>query len=198
MGLKIEYLPGQTPLDDDEMDDLRIPGITTREELDQHEQKNIEDAMQWSLSKKLNAETLLTEDFIREFHKRMYGDVWKWAGAFRKTDKSIGIDKLQIGVELKKLLDDCEYWINNKTDKPDEIAIRFKHRLVSIHCFSNGNGRHSRLMADLLISKVFGLPVFTWGSANLTKEEETRQIYLKALRTADGGDESLLLEFARS
>ena len=198
MGLELEYLPGQTPLDEDEKDGLLIPTITTRGELDEFEQKNIEEAIQWSLGRNFKPEAIFTEDFIKQLHQRMYGEVWAWAGHFRKTDKNIGVDKWQIPVALKSLLDDALFWVQNNTMPQDEIAIHFKHRLVSIHCFPNGNGRHSRLMADLIISKIYKQPEFTWGAATLIKASEERSQYLKALRAADSGDHSLLLAFAKS
>ena len=198
MGLELEYLPGQTPLDEDEKEGLLIPTITTRGELDEFEQKNIEEAMQWSLGRNFKPEAIFTEDFIKQLHQRMYGEVWAWAGHFRKTDKNIGVDKWQIPVALKSLLDDALFWVQNNTMPAEEIAIDFKHRLVSIHCFPNGNGRHSRLMADLIISKIYKQPEFTWGAASLNKESEERNQYLKALRAADSGDHSLLLAFAKS
>ena len=128
----------------------------------------------------------------------MYAGVWKWAGQFRKTNKNLGVDKLQIGIELRNLLDDVKFWISNKTFEPDEIAVRFKHRIVSIHCFANGNGRHSRLMADIIIEHIFKLPVFTWGAANLVKQGDTRTAYLNAIRAADAGDIQPLINFARA
>jgi Fic-DOC domain mobile mystery protein B len=198
MGLELEYLPGQTPLDEDEKEGLLIPTITTRGELDEFEQKNIEEAMQWSLGRNLKPETIFTEDFIKLLHQRMYGEVWAWAGHFRKTDKNIGVDKWQIPVALKSLLDDALFWVQNNSMPPEEIAINCKHRLVSIHCFPNGNGRHSRLMADLIISKIYKQPEFTWGAASLDKAGEERNQYIKALRAADAGDYSLLLAFAKS
>lgn len=198
MGLELEYLPGQTPLDEDEKEGLLIPTITTRGELDEFEQKNIEEAMQWSLGRNFKPLAIFTEDFIKQLHQRMYGEVWAWAGHFRKTDKNIGVDKWQIPVALKSLLDDAFFWVQNNTMPPEEIAIDFKHRLVSIHCFPNGNGRHSRLMADLIISKIYKQPEFTWGAATLIKASEERNQYLKALWAADAGDHSLLLAFAKS
>ena len=198
MGLELNYIDGQTPLDEDEKEGLLIASIATRGELDEFEQKNIEEAIQWTLTKRIKQESVLTEEFIKEVHKKMYGEVWAWAGEFRKTNKNIGVDKWEIGIELKKLLDDVTLWIRDKVYHPDEIVIRFKHRLVSIHCFANGNGRHSRLIADIVIEKIFKQPVFTWGAANLKKEGEARTAYLKALRAADAGDYGLLLVFARS
>jgi Fic-DOC domain mobile mystery protein B len=194
MGLDLEYLEGQTPLDDDEKEGLRILTIATRGELDEFEQKNIEEALAWTMAKRVNAHSVLTEKFIKDLHKKMYGDVWAWAGEFRKTNKNIGVDKWQISTALHNLLDDAKYWIDNNTYPPDEIAIRFKHRLVSIHCFPNGNGRHSRLMADV-IAKVLKQPDFTWGN---TKDINQRQGYLEAVRTADKEDYIPLMQFARS
>ena len=198
MGLDLIYIGGQTPLDEDEKEGLLISTIATREELDEFEQQNIEGAIKWSMSKKIKPDKLFTESFIKNVHKRMYKDVWLWAGAFRKTNKNIGVDRWQIAIELKNLLDDAGSWIESNTYSPDEIAIRFKHRIVSIHCFSNGNGRHSRLMADMIIEKIFDRPVFTWGAGNLSKESENRKQYLNALKLADFGNYEALLRFARS
>jgi len=198
MGLKLDYTEGQTPLDEDEKEGLLIPTISTRGELDEFEQQNIEEAIEWSIYRSFKMEDVLTEDFVKSLHKRMYGNVWSWAGEFRKTNKNIGVDKYQIAIELRYLLDNFKYWYSNDIYNHDEIALRFKHRLVSIHCFPNGNGRHSRLMADIIIEKIYKLPYYTWGAKNLTKESEQRLNYLKALRMADKGDFISLMEFARS
>ena len=143
MGLNFEYTDGQTLIDEEEKEGLLIDTISTKGELDEFEQQNIEEALQWVLGKKFKAEQVFTEKFIRSLHKRMYGSIWAWAGEFRKTNKNLGVHKHQIPTELKKLCDDALFWISKQTYDPDEIAIRFKHRIVSIHCFSNGNGRHS-------------------------------------------------------
>lgn len=128
----------------------------------------------------------------------MFGDVWRWAGKFRQTGKNIGVDWAILSTELRTLLEDARYWLENETYSPDEIAIRFKHRLVSIHCFSNGNGRHSRLMADIIIESVFGGEVFTWNHSNMLKPNETRKKYIDALKQADVGNIKPLIEFARN
>lgn len=198
MGLDLEYINGQTPLDEEEKDGLLILTIATRGELDEFEQQNIEKAVQWILGRTFKPELFFTEDFVRMLHKRMYADVWAWAGEFWKTNKNIGVDKWKIPSDLKYLLDDAKYWHENNTYTQDEIAVRFKHRIVSIHCFPNGNGRHSRLLADIIIEKIYKQPVFSWGAANLSDEGDTRKSYLKAVKTADRGDYSLLLAFARS
>jgi Fic-DOC domain mobile mystery protein B len=128
----------------------------------------------------------------------MYGEVWSWAGEFRKTNKNIGVDKWQIPVELKSLLDDVKFLDARKTYSPDELSLRLKHRLVSIHCFPNGNGRHGRLLADILIERVYKLPALTWGSRSTMKPADTRAIYLHAMRAADKGNMTPLMKFARS
>ena len=198
MGLALDYIWGQTPLDEDEVDGIVPSSITTKGELNEFEQQNIEEAIQWVLLRSFKQQQVFTEAFVKDLHKRMYGDVWKWAGQFRKTNKNIGVDKWSIGSELKCLLDDAVYWVENNVYAPDEIAIRFKHRIVSIHCFPNGNGRHSRLMADIIIEKIFKLPVFTWGAGSLVQNGDARSNYLKAVKAADAGNFELLMAFARS
>lgn len=198
MGLKIDYFYGQSPLDEDEKEGLKVKSITTRGELDEFEQQNIEKAIEWIIGKKFSANYILSEEFVKELHKRMFGDVWDWAGKFRRTNKNIGVDKQKISIELRQLLDDCKYWIQNDVYSEDEIAVRFKYGMVKIHPFPNGNGRHSRLIADVLVEKVLKQPLFYWGSTNISRPGETRETYIKALHAADQGDFSLLLKFTRS
>jgi len=198
MGIGLDYTDGQTPLDEEEKDGLLIPTIATRGELDEFEQQNIEQAVQWTLGRSFKPHIVFTEEFVRMVHKRMYAEVWIWAGEFRKTNKNIGVDKWQIPTGLRYLLDDVRYWHEHNTYPPDELAVRFKHRIVSIHCFANGNGRHSRLMADIIIGKIYNQPVFTWGATSQFNEDDVRAAYLRALKAADNDDYSLLLAFARS
>ncbi|MBL7960557.1 mobile mystery protein B [bacterium] len=197
MGLDLDYTDGQTPLDEDEKEGLLVPTITTRGELDEFEQLGVEKAVEWTRKKKFGLDRILTEEFVRELHRKMFDEVWKWAGEFRSTNKNIGVDKELIRIELKNLLDDCCYWIDHKAFSKDEIAIRFSHRIVKIHPFVNGNGRHARLIADILISHGFGQPYFTWGSVSLTAKGTARSAYLKALHDADENDYIALIEFAR-
>ncbi len=197
MGLNFGYLEGQTPLDADDKEGLLIPSITSRGELDEFEQMSIETAVSWLLKKKLSTENILSLKFIKKLHKMMFGTVWKWAGEFRNSNKNIGVDKYEIGIELKNFLDDCKYWIDNKTFSENEIAVRVSHRMVLIHPFANGNGRHSRLFADTLVHNGFGQPCFSWGRYNLVKPGEARAIYLRALRQADNQDYAELIKFAR-
>ncbi len=196
--MELEYQDSQTPLDEDEKESLLIKTITTHGELDEHEQLNIEKAVQWTIQSRFKPEKILTEEFIKTLHKEMLGEVWAWAGEFRKSEKNIGVEWINISVELKYLIDNTKYWIENKTYPPDEIAIRFKHRLVNIHCFPNGNGRHSRIMADIIIESIFGKDVFTWNQSNMVQADETRKKYIAAIREGDKGNIKPLLEFARN
>ena len=141
---------------------------------------------------------ILNESFMKLLHKRMFGNVWKWAGDLRKTEKNLGVPFYRISIEVKKLCDDVEYWIQNKTFTEDEIAARFHHRLVFIHLFPNGNGRHARLIADILLENVLAKPPFTWGSENLAAFGLDRKKYIDSLVAADRGDYGLLLNFVRS
>lgn len=198
MGLEFDYKDGQTPLEEEEKDGLKIKSITTQGELDEFEQLNIEKAVEWTIHTNLKPKNILTEKFIKDLHKKMFGDVWKWAGEFRRTEKNIGIPWTKIGLELKNLLDDTKYWIENKTFSPEEIAIRFKHRIVSIHCFPNGNGRHSRMMADIIMESIFGNEIFSWHQSNVVKANEIRKEYINALKEADKGNVKPLIEFAKN
>ncbi len=194
MPINLDYAPGATPLDADELASL-IPGhITTQGELNEWEQLNIVQGDTWARRQR---KEILDDGFLRRLHQQMFGETWRWSGSFRKSDKNIGVDWLQIGVELKKLLDDARYQMANGSLPPDEIGVRFHHRLVAIHPFPNGNGRHARLMADLLVERL-GRPRFTWGSASLTDANETRQRYIAALQAADARNIAPLLAFARS
>lgn len=140
--------------------DIKIKSISTRGELDEFEQHNIEKAIEWSIRRKFTIDEFLTEQFVKDLHKQMFDQVWIWAGKFRKSNKNIGVDKFYIGIELRQLLDDCKFWIKEKTFSEDEIAIRLKHRMVKIHPFPNGNGRHSRLIADIMIERIFDKTYF--------------------------------------
>ena len=185
---------GATPLDVDEIEGLRFTHITTRGELDQLEQANIVEGMQW-LKKQKNAD-ILSEGFVRDLHKRLFGQVWKWAGSFRKTEKNIGVDPLQIAIQLRQQLDDTRYWIEHETFPPMELVVRFHHKLVLIHLFPNGNGRHARIMADAILTKLMGEPAIDWaGGYKLENMSKRRDQYIVALRAADKHDFSKLLEF---
>lgn len=183
-----------TPLTPEECAQLIPTYITTRAQLNEAEQINITEVDLWAFNRKRD---VLSEEFLRNLHKRMFRKVWKWAGTFRTSERNIGIDAYRIGVELRTLLEDVAYWMANNTFAPDEIAVRFHHRLVLIHPFPNGNGRHARLAADLLAVKL-GQKRFTWGSANLVQPAATRSAYVAALKAADSHDIAPLLAFARS
>lgn len=198
MGLNLEYSEGQSPLDHEELECLKVNSVNTRQELDELEQLNIEQAMEWVIHRKFSPEQVLRESFIREIHLRMFRDVWTWAGKFRKSNKNIGVDWTSISTELRILLDDTLYWIDHNTFEPDEIAIRFKHKLVKIHCFPNGNGRHSRLMGDIVIEKLFFRKVFSWMNSDLVLPGHARKEYIAAIKEADLGKYRRLLKFARS
>lgn len=184
-----------TPLDAEEREGLLQTWITTRADLNEAEQANIDDAVAWT-DRRRNAD-ILTEGFVFELHKRMFGDVWSWAGLTRKTGKNIGVDPQQVHIQLGGLLRDARYWTQHGSFSPDEIAVRLHHGLVAIHPFPNGNGRHARLMADLLIAQLGGEP-FSWGGGTLRDIGTLRAEYIAALRAADSHDFTPLQAFARS
>lgn len=183
-----------TPLTPEEQRELIPAHIAYRSELNEAEQENIARAQDWALKRRRD---LLGEKFITDLHRRMLGDVWRWAGKFRTSERNLGIPFYEIPVAMRQLLDDVKTWIEYKSYPPDEIAVRFHHRLVQIHPFPNGNGRHSRLMADLLVMSLGG-ERFSWGSANLQAAGDVRGRYIAALKAADNHDIGPLMAFARS
>jgi Fic-DOC domain mobile mystery protein B len=172
--------------------------ITHRRDLNRAEEENILKGVAWARSRRGRKPLdLLNGDFAGKLHQHMFGEVWEWAGTYRRTARNIGIDAYRIGTELVTMFDDVRYWVENGTYPSDEIAVRLHHPLVSIHPFPNGNGRHARLMADLLIERLGGSP-FSWGGGSLASVGELRSHYVAALRAADGHDITPLLTFARS
>ena len=189
--------PANTPLGPEEQADL-IPSLATREELNEWERDNILRARQWALAERqLSRMEPIREEYLRELHRRMFDQTWKWAGTYRKTDKNLGIPVGEIRERLAQLLGDGAYWLKHKIYDVDECCIRFHFKLVVIHAFPNGNGRHARLIADVIAVK-HGRPTFSWGSKDLIAPGEARNEYLSALRNADKGELTPLLKFARS
>lgn len=193
--LFIEDDDANTPLTDEEREQLIPAYITLRHELNEAEQISIGQALRWATARKKR--DVLDQNFLRQLHKRMFGDVWRWAGQYRTSARNIGVDAYRITMDVHQAIDDACYWIEHKTYPPDEIAVRFSYRLVAIHPFLNGNGRVSRLVGDLLAQQLEQEP-FTWGRANLVDAGETRARYIEALRAADNHDIKPLLLFARS
>ena len=194
--MTFEYPDGATPLDRDEAEGLRLSHITTREELNIFEAENIRAGMEWAWRSR--RKDMVSEVFMRLLHKKMFGNVWKWAGEVRQSNKNIGVPREMIGIELHHLCDDVNFWIEHETYPPDEIAARFHHRLVAIHPFPNGNGRHARMMTDLLMEKKLGAIRFSWGGEEITTANDCRRQYIEALQAADRHDYAPLLAFVRS
>jgi Fic-DOC domain mobile mystery protein B len=188
---------GQTPLDPDEAEGLIPSWISTQEDLNRAEQENILRAEAWARGRTYRPEVLLTERFIKQLHRRMFSEVWRWAGNYRTTNKNIGVDFWLIVEELAKLFGDSLYWIENEVYERDELAVRFHHRLVAIHPFSNGNGRVSRSAADLLVESLRG-ERFTWGVSLASDAAAARRRYIEALQAADRSEIAPLLVFARA
>jgi Fic-DOC domain mobile mystery protein B/predicted DNA-binding mobile mystery protein A len=186
------------PLGPRETEGLRLSHIATRGELNRWEQENINEAEAWAFTRK--RPDLLDEKWIRHLHLKMFGQVWKSAGSFRALDGEIGAPSAEILPRLKTLFENAAYWAKARVHAPDEACVRFFHRLVSIRPFDRGNGRHARLMADLLLVQVYGRPRFTWGGPEGAEADagEIRKRYLEALRAADGRDYKPLLAFVRS
>lgn len=185
---------GATPLDPDEIDGLKFSHITTRGELDELEQANITQGLRW-LPRRRGGD-ILNDGFVRLLHKRLFGDIWQWAGIYRQREKNIGVDPIDIAVQLRVLLDDARYWVEYSTFEPLEAAARFHHRMVYVHPFPNGNGRHARIAADLYLEDYLDHPPVNWASGfDLQADNERRTQYISSLRAADAGDMVPLLRF---
>lgn len=192
--MQFKYPQGATPLDHDEVKGLMPSHIKTQDQLNHWEDQNIVVAKKWAYKQK----DILSVSFIQKLHQKMFDQTWRWAGKFRLSEKNIGIHWSCIAIKLKELCDNVQYQIDHQVYSPDEIAMRFHHALVFIHPFSNGNGRHARLMSDLLITKLGGKP-FSWGAhQKLSDITPIRKQYIQALQSADRGDVKPLLDFARS
>ncbi|MHA6691527.1 mobile mystery protein B [Devosia sp. A449] len=185
---------GSTPLAPEDQKGLRQSWIITRQDLNAAEQANILAGRAWALRSRM---ALTSEPYLARLHQRMFGEVWSWAGKWRRVETNIGALAHDIPVRLRQFLDDMDYWLAHNTYGPDELATRFHHGLVSIHPFTNGNGRHTRLAADLLCRQL-GVEAFTWGRHSIDLPSATRQAYLAALRAADQHDFAPLLAFVRS
>jgi Fic-DOC domain mobile mystery protein B len=195
MGLKLEYKDGDTLLSPEELDMLIPVHITNRRQLDEVEQNNIEDAIQWMLSlKSIAAKKIFSSEFQDQLHIKMLDKVWKWAGHQRARETNIGVAPTQIAVERRKLNDDALFWFENKTWNHKEFAVRFHHRIIQIHCYPNGNGRHGRIMADLILEKLYKMEPLEWITGDLVKETEDRKTYIAAMKAADKGNYELLME----
>lgn len=190
---------GTTPVSADEVRWL-IPSVATQQELNLRERENILAARQWAFSARVKRTPtdILDHVFVRELHRRMFREVWRWAGKTRDIELNLGVPVAEIGNRFATLLDDVKGWIEFESYPSDEICVRFHHGLVFIHPWRNGNGRHARLLADRLATAM-NRSIFTWGGgADLTATSTTRSDYLTALRKADDGNFNTLLKFARS
>ena len=183
-----------TPITPAERDGLIPTHVTLRGELNELEQKNIAEADSWAFARKRG---VLGEPFLLGLHRRMFRHVWRWAGEYRSSERNLGVKRHLIQPSLREAIGNAQYWVDHKSYDPDELAVRFHHRLVAIHPFPNGNGRWSRLAADLLVVRLGGSR-FTWGRANLQIKGDVRDAYIRALQAADNHDFTALIAFARS
>jgi Fic-DOC domain mobile mystery protein B len=194
---------GATPLTEEETVGLIPTFVATRADLNLVEQSGIAVALRWSARSPAarTADRILSEQFVRQLHRQMYGTVWRWAGTYRTSERNIGVDPTRISVAVRDLLDNAGFWLAPDTTwiSPEKACLRVHHQLVAIHPFPNGNGRHARLFTDLLARSV-GVDEFTWGGADLDSTGPDRAAYLAALRRADRDPDDLddLLRFARS
>ena len=193
MGLDLEPKKGDTLLSPEELDMLIPKHVTIRAQLDEVEQANIEEGLVWLLSQRnITAEKLFSKEFQDKLHIKMLGQVWEWAGKTRTRETNIGVMPHQIEIERKKLNDDAVFWCEATVMTPKELAITFHHKLIQIHCYPNGNGRHGRIMADLIVEKLYEMKRLDWITEDMLHEGEARDIYIDAMKSADDNSYKLL------
>ncbi len=197
MNLELHEPTGVTPLTRDEMLDLKARHITTRGELNELEGENIIEGLTW-LDRRPKSFDILTDDSARESHKRLFGQVWDWAGIYRQTEKNIGVQVWCISTEMRICLEDARYWRENSTYEPLEATARFHHKLVWVHPFANGNGRWARIAADTYLTTIDKDIFLDWsGGGTLTANSEHRARYIAALNAADGSEFGPLIELVK-
>jgi Fic-DOC domain mobile mystery protein B len=194
--MRLVYPEGATPLDPETLDGL-LPNLTTQGELNEFEARNILLGERWALRARGDNRDVLLVTTLRRLHEKMFNMTWRWAGQFRRIETNIGIPWTQIFMHLEQLCGNIRYQVEHQVFPWDELGVRFHHKLVFIHPFPNGNGRHARLAADLLLLRN-GQARFTWGSQSLVEQSSVRQEYITALREADAGNYERLLHFVRT
>jgi Fic-DOC domain mobile mystery protein B len=199
MALTGAHAPGATPLTEEDILGLKLASITTQGELNEAEAQNILRGQEWALRSRTRAlSDMLSDTYLLRLHKEMFGDVWKWAGKFRERDTNIGVPSHLIRTDLRQLQEEVRGWLEYRAYPPHEIAIRLHYRVVTIHPFPNGNGRHARMLAHMAMSRHFELKPLPWGGSALRDPDENRKAYIDALVAADNRDFAPLLAFARS
>jgi Fic-DOC domain mobile mystery protein B len=194
------HAPGATPLTAEDIAGLKVSSVTTHGELNEAEANNIIKGLGWALRSRLvRLPQMLSDGFLQRLHRQMFGEVWDWAGSYRERDTNIGVEHHLIRAELRRVYDDARGWLEHQSYPPDEFAVRLHYRIVTVHPFRNGNGRHARLMADLVLMRHFKLESLPWSSAGAMRDANaTRGAYIDALVAADHHDLAPLLRFARS
>lgn len=199
MALTGAHAPGATPLTEEDLEGLRIPSVLTQGDLNEAEAANIVRGQEWALrARSGRLPEMLSDAFMQRLHASMFGEVWKWAGVYRRTNVNIGADHLQIRASLRNLYEDARAWLEHDTYSPEEFAIRLHYRLVSVHPFRNGNGRHARMVAHIVLVRHFKQEPLPWGNSSLQASDAARRDYIAALVAADHHDLGPLLVFARS
>jgi len=199
MALTGAHAPGATPLTHEDLQGLKIPSVKTHGELNEVQAANIIRGQEWALRSRLaRLPAMLSDAFLQRLHVAMFGEVWKWAGQYRQRDTNIGVSVHAIQPQLRQVYDEARGWLDYKSYSPDEFAIRLHYRIVAVHPFANGNGRHARMLAHVVMVRHFGMEPLSWGGSLLRGADANRKAYIDALIAADRRDMAPLLAFARS
>jgi Fic-DOC domain mobile mystery protein B len=199
MALTGAHAPGATPLSEEDLRGLKLVSISNQGELNEAEAQNILRGQEWALrSRTATLSRMLSDDYLLRLHKKMFGDVWKWAGTIRERETNVGVPPHTIRTQLRSLYEEVGGWLEFNVYPPDEIAIRLHYRVVTIHPFPNGNGRHARMLAHMVMVRHFGLNPLSWGINALRSQDGNRKAYIDALVAADKREFAPLIAFARA
>lgn len=199
MALTGAHAPGATPLTDEDLQGLRIPSVRTHGDLNQAEAANIVRGQEWALrARSARMPDMLSDRFMQRLHEAMFGTVWTWAGDYRLVDTNIGVPHHLIREHLHNVYADAHAWIEHDTYSPEEFSVRLHYRIVTVHPFPNGNGRHARMLADIVLARHFKRPALPWRNSPLNTANAVRQAYIAALVAADHHDFGPLMTFATS
>jgi Fic-DOC domain mobile mystery protein B len=203
MALIGAHAPGATPLRPEDVERLRpeLRWVKTLEQLNPLEAANIAECEKWAQTSRLfTLPEFLATTRMERVHREMFDEVWLWAGEIRthELENAFASPAHRVRTDLEVLWGDARYWLEQQSFAPDELAVRLHHRLVKVHPFANGNGRHARLVVDFLLERHFGLERLRWGGMSLGEEGFGRATYISALQRADQNDYQPLLEFCRA
>ncbi|WP_027477803.1 Fic/DOC family protein [Curvibacter gracilis] len=134
-----------------------LAGITAVEDMDDLELALLAQLYENVLVEELPDRALSVAD-IKHWHRRWLGNVYEWAGQERSVNMGKGGFNFAAAAQIPRLLAGFEAEVLQRWTPCDHLsheglveAIAVSHvELILIHPFREGNGRLSRLLADVM------------------------------------------------